>query len=445
MSAAVLLAGPPISLEQGVELLRAIAPTLLERPIVLREAGREVQPDMDGRSACWSGRWVDGDVELVASVSNGDGNPRDGYGYNLSAKLLASFEGRPWWRAELYGGGWDPALSSPIRLGLLGVSPTAFDAIRARALEVLPTHRDVTFDDPYATRDVLDEFERGGHTEWLRTFLARPLLPHLPWMSAHLCELKVALRGPDTETARTWATIYPAQTLAWAALADAGGDAQTSEGDARWLAALTHPFSARSIEAAALAHPVEASALAAAMAHVFLDPSWRWLDPLDRDAFEARRDDWRAAESSRVEWERAGRVSSAAIDLELATLLGLRDAPKLEGSAIVTGPPIAGTGGLGVGCGLGPHHSVRRAILTLDEVPSRSDAVAVCHTNAEDRLACFGLAWLDAQRQVIWRSVLREIDGTFVRSPILIDVIDTGDGAWGAELAATLRASATRR
>ena len=76
MSAAVLLAGPPISLEQGVELLRAIAPTLLERPIVLREAGREVQPDMDGRSACWSGRWVDGDVELVASVSNGDGNPR---------------------------------------------------------------------------------------------------------------------------------------------------------------------------------------------------------------------------------------------------------------------------------------------------------------------------------------------------------------------------------
>jgi hypothetical protein len=172
MSASVLFAGSSISLEQGVELLRAIAPLLLERPIALREAGREVQPDMEGRSACWSGRWVDGDVELIASVSNGDGNPRDGYGYNLSAKLLAPFEGKPWWRAELFGGGWEPTLSSPIRLGLLGVSPTAFDAIRARALEVLPTHRDVTFDDPYAMRSLLQEFERGGHTEWLRTFLA---------------------------------------------------------------------------------------------------------------------------------------------------------------------------------------------------------------------------------------------------------------------------------
>ncbi|MBN8610162.1 MAG: hypothetical protein J0L92_06245 [Deltaproteobacteria bacterium] len=446
MSVTVVLEGPGISVERGVELIRAAAPLVIGRALDLREVERVRLDDQDGRSACWAARWVDGDVELAASVMNGDGNPRDGYGYSMSVKLLASYEGRsPGWRAELIDGGWEPMFRGPIRLRLLGVTPEALDAIRVQAVALLGAHRDVTFDDPYALREVVETFDREGHHAWVRDFLARPLRSTDTWVSASLCARKMALLGADPETARTWLTIEPFASLAWSALAEAGGDATSSEGDARILAALTNPFSPCAIERAASARPIDASALSAAMSHVFADPAWRWLDANDRDAYAARPDAWQPSACVSATWERPGHVPSAAVDREIATFFEAKGAARLETSYVHSGPPLAERGTLSHHCGIGTGHSVRRAIVELAPIAARSRVVAACQTNAEDRLACFGLVWLDATRHVVWRYVVHHEGEKLVRSPITFHLIDHGTEGWGAQIEASLglRAAST--
>lgn len=439
MSVTLVLAGPAITVERGAELVRAIAPLVIGRPLDLREVERQTLPDLDGGGACWSARWRDGDIELDAGVSNGEGNPRDGYGYGLRVQLKGPWSDKPsWWRAELFGGGYDRLFSSPIRLRMLDVTPDAFDALRARAIEVMPEHRDVTLEDAYALRELVESFDRAGHHAWVREFLARPLRATDVWITASLCARKVALLGPDPETARTWVTLEPHASLAWTALADAGGDATTSEGDARMLAALTNPFSPCAIERAAVTHPTEASALAAAMSHVFADHAWRWLDATDRDAYAARVDAWQPSASVSVTWERPGHVLSAAVDREIATFFEAKDAARLETSYVHTGPPLAERGSLSHQCGIGTGHAVRRAIVALAPIAARSRVVAACQINAEDRLACFGLVWLDATRHVVWRYVVQQEGEQLTRSPITFHVIDHGTEGWGAQTEASL-------
>jgi hypothetical protein len=68
--------------------------------------------------------------------------------------------------------------------------------------------------------------------------------------------------------------------------------------------------------------------------------------------------------------------------------------------------------------------------------------IAVSQTNAEDRLACFGVVWLDAERQIVWRAVVHEEGEKLVRTPIAFDVIDRGRAGWGAEITEHLTARA---
>lgn len=160
VSVTVVLVGPPITAERAAALVHAIAPLVIGRALELREIERVTFPDLDHGPPCWSARWRDGDVELDASVTNGEGNPRDGYGYTPRAQLTAPWRDKPrWWRAELSGGAQDRRFASPIRVRVLDVTREAFDAIRARALEVLPEHRDVTREDPYASKELRDAFE----------------------------------------------------------------------------------------------------------------------------------------------------------------------------------------------------------------------------------------------------------------------------------------------
>jgi hypothetical protein len=441
----VVLAGPPLPLARGAEVIREIAPLVLGRPLALVEVEREALDDLDGRSACWRALWRDGEVELEASVANGPGNPRDGYGYTMSAKLSVPAPGpgpQRGWRAELYAGGYEPELTGPIRLHLFGVSPEGFDAIRARLAVLLPEYRDVTFEDPYAVGGIVADFDRQGHVEWVRAFLAQPLVPGVRWVTDALCERKVALRGADPETARTWVTLAPFASRGWASLADAGGDATTSAEAARFLAALTHPFSPVAIERAAAHFPVEGTALAAAMAHVFRDPRWRWLAAEDRDAYEARAAAWQPAPSRRVVWERPVAPSYDASDTELMKVLRIPRVarPELLGHS-ASGPPLAERGTLSHRCGIGTGHSLRRAAIDIAKPAGRSRAIALCHVNCEDRLAGFGLAWLDATAQVVWRWSSTEEGGVARRSAIEIDVIDVGDGAMGDAWVATLEAA----
>ncbi len=441
-----MLEGPPVRLEECVVMLRAIAPLIFHRPMELREVERETIEDRDGRGACWAMRAVDGEVQLVGVVGSGEGNPRDGYGYTISARLLAPWRDKPsWWRAELYGSNWEPCLVGVVRLHLIDLDPAQFDAIRARAIEAWPNHRDVTDADPHAVREQVESFDASGHHERVRALLAAPLRDTMTWVSAALCARRTELLGPDAVTARTWVSREPHASRGWSALADAGGDATTSEGDARMLAALTNPFSTVAIERAAITHPTEASALAAAISHVFLDPAWRWLDVGDRDAYAARVDAWQPSASESAIWERPGHVLSAALDREIATFFDTKDAVRLETSYVHTGPPLAERGSLSHQCGIGTGHSVRRAIVEQTPIAARSRVVAACQINAEDRLACFGLVWLDATRHVVWRYVVHAEGERLVRSPITFHVIDRATDDWGVATAASLtRAAASR-
>lgn len=442
MSEVILLAGPALSIDRGAEVIREIAPLVIGRPLSLVEVERTTLDDADGRSACWAARWRDGDVELEASVSNGPGNPRDGYGYSMSAKLFSPYADKAsWWRAEFYGSGWEPRVTSPIRLGLLGVSPDAYAAVRARVLELLPEHRDVTFEDTHAVRELVSSFDHHGHVEWVRDFLAQPLVPGVAWVTPELCARKIALRGADPVTARTWVTRAPFASGGWAALAEAGGDATTSADAALFLAALTHPFSPLTIERAAASFPIEGGALAGAMAHLFRDDRFRWLHAADRSAYQLRADAWQPAPSRRVVWQRPAHLAYSAIDAEIVKLLGIPHVHGLQPEHVASGPPLADAGTLSHRCGIGTGHSLRRAAIHVEPLAPRSRAIALCHVNCEDRLASFGLAWLDPAAQVVWRWSLTGEGEAAARSPIEIDVIDLGDGAMGDSWVATLEAA----
>lgn len=439
----ILLAGPALSVARGAEVIREIAPLVIGRPLSLVEVEKNSLDDRDGRGACWAARWRDGDIELEAGVGNGEGNPRDGYGYSMGAKLIGPYKDKPsWWRAQLFGGGWEPDLQSPIRLSLLGVSPEAYAAIRARVLELLPEHRDVTLDDSHAVRELLSSFDHHGHVEWVRDFLARPLVVGPLWVTPELCARKVALRGADPETVRTWVTLAPYASAGWAALADLGGDASTSAEAARFLAALTNPFSAVAIERAAMGFPIEIGALAGAMAHLFRDARWRWLAAADRDAYQVRADTWQPAPSRRVTWQRPALLPYSAIEKEIVKVLGIPRVQGVEPCHVASGPPLAEAGTLSNRCGIGTGHLLQRAAIDVSVPAPRSPAVALCHVNCEDRLSGFGLAWLDPTAQVVWRWSLTEEGGTAVRGPIEIDVIDSGDGATGESWVAKLEAAA---
>jgi hypothetical protein len=443
VSEVILLAGPPLSVARGAEVILDIAPLVIARPLSLVEVERKTLDDADGRGGCWAARWRDGDVELEASVGNGPGNPRDGYGYSMSVKLFSPYgEKASWWRAEFYGGGWEPHLTSPIRLGLLGVSPDAYAAIRARVLELLPEHRDITLEDAYAVRELVSSFDHHGHVEWVRDFLAQPLVPGVPWVTAELCARKIALRGADAETARTWVTRAPFASSGWSALAEAGGDANTSAESALFLAALTHPFSPVTIELAAPSFPVEGGALAGAMAHLFRDDRFRWLGAADRDAFQLRADAWQPSPSRRVVWQRPAHLAYSAIDAEIVKLLGIPRVHAVTPEHVASGPPLANAGALTSRCGVGTGHSLRRAAIDVDVPAPRSRAIALCHVNCEDRLSSFGFAWLDPTAQVVWRWSLTGEGEAATRSPIEIDVIDLGNGAMGDSWVATLTAAA---
>jgi hypothetical protein len=433
----MVLAGPDLPATRGFEVLRELAPILLDRPLAWLEVERRRLPDLNGGSACWSTILRDGHIELRGSVDNGDGNPRDGWGYSMSFKLFVIEDGREAWRAEIFGGGYEPILTGAFRLCVRGVSPAAFDAARARALALLPDHRDVTFDDSHALRGLIADFDRHGHVAWVRDFLKQPLRPGVPWVSAALCARKLELLGPDAETARAWATIEPHASRAWSALAEAGGDARTHEGDARFLAALTNPFSPRTIEAASRSHPVEA--VAGAVTHVWADPAWRWLVADERDAFEAYARSWAPSSSATVTWQRAGHVASSDVDREIAAVFQPDAAIELASSYVLMGPPLAERGAMSHRCGIGTGHTVRRAIVEPSEIAARSGVIAVSQTNAEDRLACFGLVWLDAERQLVWRAVVHEEGERLERSPIELRVIDRGVSGWGAEITEHLR------
>lgn len=432
MSGTILLAGPRLSFDRGIELLQTIAPLVLGRALALTLVESSEEADSNYHTKCGRRLFRDGDVALHASLLNGDGNPRDGWGYHLTIELRSTDARGERVRASLHGSSYDPSFDDPLRVRVEGASPETraliADALRLR----FPEHRDTTFTDPWTVRETLDDLSRHGHEAWVRDFLSQPLLPTTPGVSAHLCARKLALFGPDAVTARTAVTLDAFSSVGWRALADAGGDELTSAADARVLAALTNPFDVTLVEAAHLPH------LTAAIAHVIRDPRWRWLEGAARDAYEARAERFEPAPSLRVVWTRPEATTFGRLDVEVLTALGVPRPERIDQGFTAFGPPLAPPGSLSHACGIGTGHSVRRAMIDLASPAEESLVAAACHTNCEDRLTSFGIAWLGRQRQIVWRSSYAEASGQPTRTPIEIDVIDHGDGRWAHETVASL-------
>jgi hypothetical protein len=127
--------------------------------------------------------------------------------------------------------------------------------------------------------------------------------------------------------------------------------------------------------------------------------------------------------------------------VDLFQRAGFASAPAVTFGPAITGAPLAAPGSLSSACGIGTGHSVRRAAIELMTPVHRSHVVAVCHTNCEDRLSTFALAWRCMQQQIVLRTSLTGEPPTASRTPIELDVIDTGDGEWGEDIVARLVAA----
>lgn len=208
MSASIVFSGPPLSPQRALALMKEIAPLVIGRPLSLVRVEGGSLSDGNGAAACWFETWADGDVTLSATVDNDSGNPRDGWGYSITLKLMSRYLDKPqWWRAEINGGGWEPMLSSPFRVGLLGVTPADYEVIRARLVALLPEHRDQSFADAYAILATLEDFVNHGHSDWVKAYYAGQTSLPAPRLSAYLCAHKTGLMGPDPITAGTWVEL----------------------------------------------------------------------------------------------------------------------------------------------------------------------------------------------------------------------------------------------
>lgn len=89
-------------------LVEAVVAALTGQPCALTLASRQELPDQNGgRDTCFTARWTCGAVSWTEEVLSGSGNPRDGFGYDLSAVLVVPREGGEL-RCTLRDGGYEP-------------------------------------------------------------------------------------------------------------------------------------------------------------------------------------------------------------------------------------------------------------------------------------------------------------------------------------------------
>lgn len=68
-------------------VFEAMGSALMGRPISLQRVEYREESDRNGYTTCFVAKWTDGQITYDESLLNTDGNPRDGYGYELKLAL----------------------------------------------------------------------------------------------------------------------------------------------------------------------------------------------------------------------------------------------------------------------------------------------------------------------------------------------------------------------
>ena len=185
--------------------------------------------------------WRLGEAVLVQSVAGGDGNPRDGHGFDVSLELsLPGRDGGPR-RVSIVGSAWEPLLNQ-LCFTLAGFSAGEF--LQARAAGVARFKSDDTANVVWAAHNVEELLalgERGVARELAAEGLRRPAPAWARATEQSLRRTLLALTEEPDARALVERDLLLADTTEYARLGRIAGGAQrlppwTPEGAARALA-----------------------------------------------------------------------------------------------------------------------------------------------------------------------------------------------------------------
>lgn len=152
---------PVGSIEQVREGFAALASVLLARPVRLEPVQRRALPDPNGGGATYEADYAAAGVALRESIAGagGGGDPRDGYGYDLTFELQVSAPAGPV-RAKMYAGGMTPTPTA-FDVAIEGAPVHAFEALRSALRGLFGKDADHTAD-PWLVRETVLAMERAG-------------------------------------------------------------------------------------------------------------------------------------------------------------------------------------------------------------------------------------------------------------------------------------------
>lgn len=236
----------PLEPERVHAALRAVAPVLAPGEHAWEQVEGESPPDRNGGAPLFRARWrSDRGAELRASLENGSGNPRDGWGYHAFAALEVGES-----ELRVAGAAWERRFRDARFEGALPAE--AFDAVRAALADALGTE-DRTDAPPWAAENAR-ALLRAGRRDEARALLRRSKEKH-PEAGPERARLLSELEGPSVALLRERLPREGTDPALWEALAALGGDRDVAPADALLLAATLAPWDAARARAAAEARP----------------------------------------------------------------------------------------------------------------------------------------------------------------------------------------------
>lgn len=391
---------------QAREWFRALAEAFAGVPLTWTVVAAAAERDLDGGPDLprWTDEaWAPGDAAgprftLRVGSGNGEGNPRDGYGYTSSAELTGPDGARV---ASARHGGGSPSFS-PFVVTLDGLDLARWETARRVLREGLPHLRDASLGDG-PVRTMVSQLASAGRMDDARRLLGRwaaapQVEPSWPRAVADLCARAAGFGMLDRALAERWVAASAASPAAWAFLAANGGGGGRTAEEARALAWRADPWRADALRDAWARESEPAREVIRQLCVLRADPRLLW-----RPAGEATGDPWlaaRAAEATAAGSRRL-RPSRPGPPPDLAALLAARRGLPAAAKAMTPGPPPDGPAGAYAGGDVAPGWAVRTTWV-WPSVAGGPAFATVLRTNAADRCLHLGLLAGPGGRWIRW-------------------------------------------
>jgi hypothetical protein len=437
--------GDEVTLAQARAWFRALAEAWAEAPIHWAQVEETAHRDLDSGTPLVT--WTDAArgpdptappcYTLRVGAVNGEGNPRDGYGYQVFATLLGP-AGETLAHARNTG---YLQTFSPFHVEMAGLDLARWEAARRVLGAVLPHLRDTSVGErtlPGMTARLLLAGRDDDARALLAAWAAAPLAPpSYPSTVARLCEQAAALGLLDRALAERWVTAAASAPAAWAFLARAGGGAGRSADDAWDLAWRADPWPVAHLrdgwERASEAGREAIRQVCALRS----DPRLRW-----RPGEEVPDDPWVLARASEARRGPAHLLALRRPDATpdfLRALAARRGLPTSAVSTHTTGPPPGGPAGTYTGAGIAPSWAGRTTWVW--PAPAGDAAFAtLLRTNAADQALHLGLLVTMDGRWLRWSLAAGPAAvGGQLGVPHLLEWTCDDPSAWEPDLAAASR------